>query len=116
MYCPECGAEYIDGVTDCADCNRPLQNEPPPAPEPPGDLELVTVLQTGDAVRTALVKSMLDNAEIPYIARNDQLQDLFGIGRLVPVNPISGPVIFMVPADLESAALDVLSTLDEPVE
>ncbi len=114
MYCPDCGAEYIEGVTVCEDCNTPLQVDPPPPPELLGDRDLVTVLQTGDAIRTAIVKSLLENSGIPYLARNDHLQDLFGFGRLVPVNPISGPVIFMVPAAYEHAAKDVLSTLDEP--
>ncbi len=38
------------------------------------------------------------------------------MGRLVPVNPVSGPVIFMVKADQDRTARNVLSTLDEPDE
>ncbi len=114
MYCPHCGAEYIEGVTACADCKVALQVDPPPSPDPPGDLNLVPVLETGNAVRTALVKSLLEDAQIPYLARNDQLQDLFGFGRLVPVNPISGPVIFLVPDEYADEARDILTRLDDP--
>lgn len=114
MYCHECGAEYVDGVTECADCGVALRIEPPPPPSPVGELDLVPVLETGDAIRTAMVKSLLENAEIPYLARNDQLQDLFGFGRLVPVNPISGPVIFMVPEAHADEARDLLARLDDP--
>lgn len=111
MYCPDCGAEYVPGIVVCADCGTALQAEPP-TPVPVPDLELVAVAQTGDAIRTALVKSLLDDAGIPYLARNDQLQDLFGFGRLVPVNPVSGPVIFMVPADRAEEAKDLLDNHD----
>ena len=114
MYCPRCGAEYISGVTRCAECDVALATDPPAAPASPEALNLVAVQETGDAVRTALVKSLLDDAQIPYLARNEQLQDLFGFGRLVPVNPISGPVIFMVPEDRAEEARAALARLDEP--
>ncbi|MBU0742161.1 DUF2007 domain-containing protein [bacterium] len=114
MYCPRCGAEYVDGVTECADCGVALQVDPAPPPDLSGELNLVSVLETGDAIRTALVKSLLEEAQIPYLARNDQLQDLFGFGRLVPVNPISGPVIFLVPDEYADEARDMLAQLDDP--
>jgi hypothetical protein len=114
MYCPDCGAEYLPGVTECADCGVALQAEPPPPPAPTQDLKLVPVHETGDAVRTVLVKSLLEDAEIPFLARNDQLQDLFGFGRLVPVNPISGPVIFLVPEEHAAEAREALARLDVP--
>ncbi len=113
MYCPDCGAEYVPGVSECANCGVALQAEPPTAP-PVADLELAQLVETGDAIRAALVKSLLDDAGIPYLARNEQLQDLFGFGRLVPVNPISGPVIFMVPADRIEEAQALLDAHDSP--
>jgi len=116
MYCPRCGSEYIEGVTECDDCEVALQVERPPPPPPPADLNLVPVHETGDAIRSTLVKSLLEGAQIPYRARNDQLQDLFGFGRLVPVNPISGPVIFLVPEQYAAEARGLLSRLDAPDE
>lgn len=116
MYCPECGSEYVTGVTECADCGVALQAAPPPTPDPPEDVVLVPAYETGDAIRVALVKSLLEEAEIPYLARNEQLQDLFGFGRLVPVNPVSGPVIFMVPEAHAEEARALLSGLDAPEE
>ena len=110
MYCPKCGAEYIPGIETCADCGVPLQADPPrPESEPEPELELTPIAETGDAIRTALVTSLLDDAGIPYMIRNEQLQDLFGMGRLVPVNPVSGPVVFLVPADRTDEARDLLA-------
>jgi hypothetical protein len=30
LWCPQCGAEYRDGVTTCTDCGVPLGETPPP--------------------------------------------------------------------------------------
>lgn len=75
------------------------------------DLDLRPVLETSDLVAINLAEGILESAEIPYLARGEQIQDLFGLGRLVPVNPISGPVVIMVRADDESEARLLLEEL-----
>jgi hypothetical protein len=72
----------------------------------PRDIELVTVLESGDTAVIAVAESLLDGAEIPYLARGEMIQDLFGLGRLTAVNPITGPVVIQVDrADLADAQL-----------
>ena len=56
-----------------------------------------------------IVESLLADAGIRYLARGEQIQDLFGIGRLVGVNPITGPVEFTVAADDAQDARAVLA-------
>ena len=63
MYCPQCGIEYRDGFTECADCHVPLLAGT--APEQPGDrfdpaLGLVIVLETNDPVQLAMAKGLLE--------------------------------------------------------
>jgi hypothetical protein len=120
-YCPECGAEYTHDAVICADCEVPLVLEPPQdrerdRPDAREPLDLVTVYQTGDLGQQAFAKSLLEEAEIPFLARNELLQDLFGFGRAVPVNPISGPVIFQVAAENLEAARETLARLIEDEE
>lgn len=71
-------------------------------------VELVTILETGDPVLLAMTKSVLDEAEIPYVTKGEQLQNLFGAGQIgVGFNPITGGVQIQVREDdeLESRAL-----------
>jgi len=72
------------------------------------DLDLRTVLETSDLALVALAEGILEGAEIPYLARGEHIQDLFGLGRLVPVNPISGPVAIQVNAPDEERATALL--------
>lgn len=66
---------------------------------------LVTVFETGHDGVIAVVKSMLDEANIRYLAKGEGVQDLFGVGVLgTGFNPITGPVQFRVmPEDAEYA-------------
>ncbi|HMS33189.1 MAG TPA: hypothetical protein PKC91_03810 [Ignavibacteria bacterium] len=66
---------------------------------------LVTIFETGNEAIVAVVKSLLDEAKIQYLAQGDGVQDLFGVGVLgAGFNPITGPVVFQVmPEDAEYA-------------
>ncbi|HBO70345.1 MAG TPA: hypothetical protein DD658_09580 [Deltaproteobacteria bacterium] len=79
MFCPECHAEYVAGVSLCPDCRVPLEAELPPEPVTEF-VEHVTVLATGNPVVLALAKSVLESAGIRCFVRGEILQDLFRIG------------------------------------
>ncbi len=74
--------------------------------------DLVCVFRTGDEGLVAIVRSLLDGESIPYIARNAETQDLFGVGRLGgSFNFVVGSVDFLVrPEDAERSrgVLDAL--------
>jgi hypothetical protein len=100
-----CGDEYRPGFARCGDCDAILVEEPVPEPRPQPPADLVTVLETGSQSLLAVAKSILDSAGVPYVARNERLQDLFGWGRLgTGFNLAMGPVRLDVPRDrLEEA-------------
>lgn len=134
MYCPQCGAEYRPGFVQCSDCLVPLADRPPahPAPEdsPPAlpssppvttpspevlrrRLELVTVFKTGDPGLIALVKSILQSADIPFTTKGEGIQDLAGLGRLGSgYNFIFGPVEIQVSRADASVARALLEDLE----
>jgi len=111
---PACGgiekfrivSEFNDQAAACSDCGASLVDGPAPRPEelgsrpePDPDLELVPVVMVREEVRLILIENRLDEAGIPYMAKGEQIQDLFGFGRLSIVNPITGPVEIYVTAD-----------------
>lgn len=80
MFCPSCRGEYREGFTHCEDCGLDLVEVLPTAPH--DSSEVTTVFRTSDPVVWMTAKALLDEAGISYVARNETLQDLFGLGRL----------------------------------
>jgi len=78
------------------------------------DMKLVTVLSTGEGAMIALAKSILDEAGIPYLIKDELTQDLFGLGRLgASSSLIVGPVEIQVRYKDAERALELLEELKE---
>ena len=71
--------------------------------------KLVCVFESGNAALVFLAKSTLEHAEIPYITKNERVQDLFGVGRVGSgFNLVTGPIQLQVkPQFAESAREDL---------
>jgi hypothetical protein len=76
------------------------------------EVTLEPVLRTADAGLISLAKSLLEGEEIEYLVRGENLQDLFGAGRLGGYNYISGPAEFLVHAHDAERARTLLDGLD----
>ena len=115
MICPECGSEYREGFTRCADCDVDLvEGEAQAEGEP--EAKLVKIYQGGNAAVLPLVESLLRDAGIEYLTRNQALQDLFALGRFGTGggSHVVGPVEFWVRTEDEEAARELLAgALDE---
>lgn len=75
---------------------------------------LVTVYATGNEAIVSVVKSVLDEAQIRYIAQGEGVQDLFGVGVIgTGFNPITGPIIFKVMPEDEEYAKELLKDIAE---
>jgi hypothetical protein len=115
MYCPKCLTEYRDGFVEFADCRVPLAAGEAPQQQ---DLELVTVLETGDSFALSLAKASLDDAGIAYlVVGNDPryiagFPGAFGIGE----TPLCGcSCRIQVAPESEAEARDLLEPLQAPL-
>jgi Putative prokaryotic signal transducing protein len=76
--------------------------------------DLITVFESGNQAVIAVVKSILDDAEIPYIVKGENVQNLFGLGVIgTGYNIITGPIHIQVNQEDEPAAKQLLSGIDE---
>jgi putative signal transducing protein len=112
MYCPECGAEYREGFTECSDCHVALRAGAPPDASVEFDpkMDLVVVLETNDRVQAAMAKGLLEDAGIPF----------FVLGQITGlVNDVDGFIRkwlrIQVPRDREAEAREVLEQVLQPV-
>ncbi len=114
MFCPQCRVEYREGFTECSDCHVALVSDLPPKPQREPDIEYVTVLEAGNPATLAVAKSLLQAAEIDYLAMGEQLQDIIAGGRLgLGFNPVTGPVRIMARREDEDEARELLRDLME---
>jgi hypothetical protein len=102
VHCPQCGAEYDEGV-ECPDCHVPQRTFDP-------NLELVVVLETSDRVQLAMAKGLLEQAGIP----------LFVLGQIATlVTDVDGMlhkwVRLQVPRDREAEARELLEEMLQPL-
>jgi hypothetical protein len=111
MYCPQCGGEYREGFTECADCEVPLVEQAPELEGQP-DAEVVTVFRVGDPALVAFAESLLLEEGIPYTMKGERIQDLFALGRFPGgFNPITGPIEIQVPEEYVEQATEILKDL-----
>src|SRR5579871_2246613 len=66
MFCPNCGTEYREGFTQCADCHIPLTAQLPPTSQQEQFPSLVGVLDTNDNFALGMATHALDRAGIIY--------------------------------------------------
>ena len=111
MYCPQCGVEYRDGFTRCADCRVALVPVlAQAAPEP--QVEPVMVFESSDRFAISLAKGSLEEADIPFWMQGEE-----GYTELVSMIPTTFPSCrFLVPKDREAEARELMAPLESPIE
>ena len=84
MFCPECRAEYVEGISQCVDCGVPLVAELPPeqAPEPPEYVEFEEVLFTFNAGDVATIKSVLNGEGFAYYFHGEAFNYVHPLAQL----------------------------------
>jgi hypothetical protein len=114
MFCPKCGCEYRAGFTRCADCDVDLVDETSTVDIEIAEWkELVTIAKISDYAFLLVAKSVLQDAGIPYLAKNEGVQDLFGLGRIgTGFSIVAQPVELQVPRELVDDAIQLLDEIE----
>ncbi|MEX2528221.1 MAG: DUF2007 domain-containing protein [Gemmatimonadota bacterium] len=74
--------------------------------------DLITVFESPDLVLFAMAKSALDEAGIRYVAENELIQDLFGLGRVGSgFNLVTGAPRIRVTPENAARANEILEEL-----
>ena len=102
MFCPQCKSEYLNGITECVDCRVPLVSVLPPEIDH-SENSYVRVLSTYNAADIAIVKSILDDAEIDYYFEGEGFNG---------VSPLIQPTVLYVLHDQEEEAREALRGVD----
>ena len=101
LHCSSCGATYPKGTKVCPDCKKELVTYETVDDFREGkpkylDAEAVVVFETSHMPELVLIKGALESAGVPYLAKGEELQSLFGAGLLGGFNPVTGTVKIMV--------------------
>lgn len=112
MYCPNCEAEYQEGITVCPDCNIRLVKD---LTEPPhDDRPLVEIFSTDEVALIPLVHSILDSSDIPYAMRDEEGMGIFpGAGMGLAIDASGKGVQVLVSPDHADRARQILEDIKE---
>lgn len=102
MFCPQCNAEYQEGVTTCADCNVPLVPERPVATVDEL-IEAEEILATYNVGDILMIKSLLDANGVPYLLQGE---------TFTVVDPLIQPARLLVPPAWAARTRELLRNLD----
>jgi hypothetical protein len=107
MFCPNCKAEYLPGVTVCADCGIPLVESLPEEDvehrrKEPNFVEAFSTINQGDI---ALIKSILDDAEVEYLVEGESIGLPVELKVLVPDSKLEAAKEMLKDFDLKNIGL-----------
>jgi hypothetical protein len=114
VFCPNCEAEYREGIYECADCGVALVESLPEKDVHP-EVELIAVFETADPALLPIAKSVLEAAEIPFFVQGDEAMGLLPVGRFATGLTQKGQgmvAIVHVDKKHEERAKEVLSPLE----
>ena len=100
MFCEKCRSEYQKGIVTCADCGTALVETLGPEAE---YVEYDEVLALFSAGEIALMKSLLDDAQVVYYFKGEMFNY---------VDPLIQPARLMVRRDQVAEVMEILKGME----
>jgi hypothetical protein len=105
------------GVTECADCEVPLVDQPLAEPEHP-EPDLVEVVETSDPALLPVLVSLLESAGITPVVEGDEVMGVLPLGHFGGGKWIADGrglnVVVKVPRERAEEAQALLAEVEEP--
>ncbi len=109
MYCTKCKKIFNTSELHCPVCNELLV--PDKAEDTTSDF--VKVFESSDLGLTAIIKSVLINADIEYLVQGEHMQSILGGQFSFAFSADIGKVEFYVSKDDEEVAVELLKELNQ---
>jgi hypothetical protein len=110
MLCPDCGTEYEEGVSTCADCDVALVDASEDGEEEEGMAEFSPLVESTDVTFFSLLTARLEEADIPWFVQGEEsLGVLPRDGRTAQEPGAQVAVVYVAAKRLEKAQLLVES-------
>ena len=109
--------KYPVGTAVCNKCLTELISEIQeeiPKKEPNPIAENVTIYETSSLTELALIKSALENQNIQFNARGEDVQNLFAAGLTGGYNPVTGGIKIDVEKSDVKKAIEIIKPIIEP--
>lgn len=78
MFCPNCKAEYVEGIKVCTDCNVELVDKLPLEENHDIKFTFTPFLKTNNMGDVAIIKSILDEQGIEYYIQGENMLYVLG--------------------------------------
>jgi hypothetical protein len=111
-YCPECGGEFLDAVTTCSACDKPLISEAGwkkivDERQMENQETFVRVATAADQFEADVIRDALEGEQIPVLVRN--YQDTSFNGLFIPQK---GWGSILVPDEFRAKAQTIIEALE----
>jgi hypothetical protein len=108
MYCPKCDKFVITTKKQCPQCNalllpNKLEDEAP---------DFVKVFESSDLGLTAIIKSILIDADVEYLVQGEHMQSILGGQFSFAFGADIGKVEFFVQKNDEEIAVELLKEIN----